>query len=178
MKHFEKKEHTQSIYKGKIIHVHVDDVSLEDGSCSKREIVSHPGAVGILAFTKAEEIILVKQFRYALNEVVLEIPAGRMDQHETHLECAKRELLEETGYTSDNITYLGQIYPSPGYSNEVIHLYIAKNCAYQKQQLEAGEFLDVEFHRIDALKQMILDNKIWDAKTVVALLKYSSINLL
>lgn len=176
MKHFEKKEHSHSIYKGKILHLHVDDVSLEDGSCSKREIVSHPGAVGILAFTKTEEILLVKQFRYALQEVILEIPAGRMDKHETHLECAKRELLEETGYVSDSITYLGQVYPSPGYTNEVIHLYVAKNCTYQKQQLEAGEFLDVELHTLQDLIRMILDNKIWDAKTLVALLKYSSIN--
>lgn len=176
MKHFEKKEHSHSVFKGKILHLHVDDVSLEDGSCTKREIVSHPGAVGILAFTESEEILLVKQFRYALQEVVLEIPAGRMDKHETHLDCAKRELLEETGYVSDSITYLGQVFPSPGYSNEVIHLYVAKNCTYQKQQLEAGEFLDVELYTLTELNQMILDNKIWDAKTLVALLKYSCIN--
>lgn len=175
MKYYEKKQREKSIFKGRVLHLHVDDVELSDGTRSTREIISHPGGVAILAFTKEHEVLLVKQFRYAIHESILEIPAGRMDQNETHFDCAIRELKEETGYISKEVSYLGQMFPTPGYSSEVIHLYLAKNCVYTGQTLEEGEFLDVIKMSYEDVLNRIQNNEIWDAKTIIALLKYDKL---
>ncbi len=114
---------------------------------------------------------LVKQFRYPYKEVIYEIPAGKIDSGEKPFQTVKRELKEEVGGYSDNIIDLGVIYPSPGYTNEKIYIYLALDVVFEKQQLDDGEFLEVEFFDFDSVLQMINDNIIKDSKTVITMLK-------
>ena len=112
-------------YNGRIINTRVDTVLLPDGRQSKREIIEHSGGVGVIAVTEEGKIALVRQYRHPYGEIIYEIPAGKLEKGEQPLDCGKRELEEETGFTADNWQSLGQIYPSPGYCAEVIHIFLA-----------------------------------------------------
>lgn len=162
------------IYNGKIIRVEKDEIEMDNGHRSTREVVFNSGGVAVLALTKEHKVVLAKQFRYPSKEELLEIPGGKQEQDENFIETAKRELLEETGYVSDDVTYLGYLYPTVAYCSEVIHLALAKDCVFTKQHLDEGEFVDVVLLDYDDAIAKIMDNTIKDGKTIVALLKYHS----
>ena len=125
----------------------------------------------IVALTENNDLYFVKQFRYPHAKVLLEIPAGKLEWGESHLECGKRELHEETGCTADEFTYLGCLYPTPAYDSEIIHMYLAKGLHKDKQKLDDDEFLEVYTIPLDKAVEMVMNNEIEDAKTQLALLK-------
>ena len=171
MKHFEKTLDTKSIFDGKIIHVRSDTVELENGQQASREVVDHPGGVCIAALTENNELLFVRQFRYPYSEVVLELPAGKLEKGQTPLENGKRELLEETGAIGREYIPLGKLYPSPGYCGAIIHLYFCKVEKYEQQHLDDDEFVTVERIPVERALEMVINNEIPDAKTQVAVLK-------
>ena len=163
------------LFDGKVVRVERDQIVLESGEKSMREVVYNNGGVGVLAFTEKEEVILVKQFRYPSQEDLYEIPGGRQEKGEDYCVSGLRELKEETGYVSNDVSYFGYLYPTVAYCAEVIHLVVAKNCVFEKQCLDEGEYVDVELIPFETVKEMIYRNEIKDAKTLIALLKYDSL---
>ncbi len=162
---------TEKIYDGKIFKVTKDTVFLENKQNAIREVVHHSGGVCVVPITDDGEIILVKQFRYPFQEAILEIPAGKLNINEDHYECGLRELLEETGAVPNEYSYLGTAYPTPAYVTEKIHMYLAKGLTFKEQKLDEDEFLDVVKMPFDEAISLVMDNKICDAKTQIALLK-------
>lgn len=163
---------SQTIFQGKIITVYKDKVKCPNEKIATREIVRHHGGVGILA-TVDDKIILVKQFRYAYNQDTIEIPAGKLEYNEDSNLAGARELEEETGYSAKKLVPITQIYPTPGYCDEIIHLYEAKD-VYKVENPLAGdedEFINVLFIPIDEAYQMVIDQKIKDSKTIIAIMK-------
>lgn len=170
MKKFnEKTIHDEQIFQGKMINLHVQTVELPNGKYSKREIVRHPGAVAILPFTTDGKLIVVEQFRKALDRSIIETPAGKLERNEETLLCAMRELKEETGYTSKQITYLVSFYTSPGFADEIIHLYIAYDCVPGENQLDEDEFVEPLTITLEEARQMIKNQQIIDAKTILSI---------
>lgn len=154
------------IYKGNFLEFRNLEVELPNGKESNRDIIRHPGACGIIAFLDDENIILVEQFRLALNKVLLEIPAGKLDKGESIEECAKRELREETGYIAGNIEYLGSIATAPGFCDEIIYLYKATNLTLGSKDEDEDEFTNVKIMNINEVKEKIKKGEIIDVKTV------------
>ncbi|MEE1060288.1 MAG: NUDIX hydrolase [Ruminococcus sp.] len=171
MKLFEKTLSSQSVFDGKILNITLDEVELENGKTSKREVVNHPGGVTVAALDEENNLYFVKQFRYPYKEVVLELPAGKLEKGSTPLENGKRELLEETGATGYSYMSLGQVYPSPGYTSEIIHLYVCRIKTEGESRPDEGEFLNVEKIPLDKAVEMVLNNQLPDAKTQIAVLK-------
>lgn len=171
MKLYEETLARQEIYEGRIIHVHVDEVLLEDGKQSKREIVDHHGGVCVAVLTEEDEILLVRQYRYAYRQVLLEVPAGKLEKGEEPFEAMRREQKEETGTTGKNYRALGQLYPSPGYCSEVIHLWACRQDEQGERKLDEGEFLEVEKLPLRQAVEMVMQGEIKDAKTQAAILK-------
>ncbi len=162
----------EEIFDGYIVHLVRDTVELPNGAKATREVALHNGAVCVVPVTDEGEIIMERQFRYPFDEVIWEIPAGKLDKGEfDHLEAAKRELREETGYTAEKYTFIGELYPSPAILSENIHMFIATGLKKGEQELDEDEFLDVVKLPFTEVVQMILDNKITDAKTQTAVLK-------
>lgn len=168
---FEKTVDSQVIYEGKIITLKRDTALLENGAQVTREVIVHPGGVGIVPVTEEGELLLVRQFRYPHGKVLLEIPAGKLNWGEDPFECGKRELLEETGCTAEEYTFLGELYPTPAYLNEVLYLYMAKGLHYREQNLDEDEFLDVVRVPLDEAVEMVMRGDIPDAKSQAAILK-------
>ncbi len=167
----EKTVSSKDIFKGKIVNLKVDMVAMPDGSLAERELVGHPGGVGVVALTDEMEIILVKQYRKPIEKAILEIPAGKLDQGEDHKVCGIRELEEETGLLAENFEYLGFIYPSPGFTDEVTHIYLATNLYQGEIHPDPDEYLDIiKIPFSEAVKRM-MENEIADAKTVAGILK-------
>lgn len=166
----EKTIKSQTIYQGEILTLRVDTVELPDNKQSKREIVEHSGGVAVVAINDKQEVVLVRQYRKALEDFILELPAGKLDDGEDPLECARRELKEETGYQSKNIELLCETYPSPGFSKEKIYIYLAQDLIQGKAQLDEGEYLEVEKINIDKFIEMINNNEIKDSKTITGML--------
>lgn len=161
----------ETLFQGRIIEVHRDQVRLPDGSESVREIVEHHGGVGVIPVDDEGMVCCVRQYRYAFGEHVLEIPAGKLEKGEDPLECARRELSEETGFTARRFIDLGRAYPSPGYCHEILYIYLAAGLNPGKAHLDPGEFLDVERYSLDELADMAMNGELRDAKTVIAVLK-------
>ena len=160
------------VYNGKIINLRVDDALLPNGKTAVREVVEHRGGVCVAALTDQDEILLVKQFRYPYMEEILEIPAGKRDsKEEAPLECGKRELREETGAVADEFVFLGELYPTPGYCDEVIYIYAAKNLTFGETDPDDDEFLDVIKMPFNEALERVLSGEIKDAKTQTAVLK-------
>ena len=171
MKLDEKKLSSRIAYDGKILRLTVDDVELPDGSRSVRECVRHSGGAAVLCVIK-DRVLLVKQYRYLYGKAIYEIPAGKAEEGEEPSKAAARELEEETGYVAGELLPLLKLYPSPGYTDEVIYVYLAKNCRLNLQKLDDGEFLEVKLLKLDEVFQMIEGGEIADAKTVAAVYKY------
>lgn len=163
---------TRQIFEGRIIKLRVDDVKLPNGKISTREIVEHPGGVSIIAEKNDGKILMVRQFRKPANEALLEIPAGKLEYGENPELCAKRELLEETGYKVNNVKHLITFYTTPGFSNEKMYLYFAKDLIKDNSNTDEDEFLEVLEYTPEELMKMIFDNEIKDSKTIVAILYY------
>ncbi len=165
----EKTMKSEKIYEGKIINLRIDTVELPDKKYSKREIVEHPGAVGILQITDDGCLILVKQFRKSVEKALLEIPAGKIEVNEEPKETGLRELAEETGYKANKMEYLFEFYTSPGFSNEKIYLFLATDLEKGEINPESDEYIKVEKYKIDDLMDMVLRGEINDGKTIVAI---------
>lgn len=155
---------------GRVFTVETTEVELADGRKSKREIVHHPGGSCVLALDDNQDIYLVKQFRVGAQAPLREIPAGKLEGDESPLLCARRELLEEVGCIADSWQLLTQYYPSPGYTDELISVFLATNLSKGKQQLEEGEFLTVEKLPLDTAIAEVKSGQISDGKTIIAVL--------
>ncbi len=171
MDYTEKKIKTINGYHGVIVNVALDRVTLPDGGEALREVVSHPGGVCILALDEKNQVVCVRQYRYCFGEHLLELPAGKLEYGEDPAACAVRELSEETGITAGSVVPLGEIYPSPGFCQEVLHLYLATELHWGKAHPDAGEFLDVTVVPLDELVADVMSGKLRDGKTVAAVLK-------
>jgi len=166
-------EHTLSserLLDGKLICVQRDRVRLPDGSESWREYVLHPGAVVIAAFVDDDTLIFEHQYRYPVRSHFVELPAGKIDPHEPHGETARRELLEETGYTASNWRHATTMHAGIGYSNEVIELYVARDLSHIGHQRDAGEFMEVFAMSLDEAVEKVGKGAITDTKTAFSLL--------
>lgn len=165
------KNHFNLVFKGKIFSVNRETIRLAQDKLVTREWVKHPGAAGILGLTKKERVVLVKQFRPAVGESLLEIPAGLLPPGEAPIDCAFRELEEETGYRAKELIKLAEFYTTPGCSDEVFHLYLARDLVKKSRpNLDEGEELTVKELKLVEALQLLRDGKIKDGKTVIALL--------
>ena len=167
----ERTVHSETIFDGKIIKVMRDQAELPDGSLAAREVVEHHGGVCVLALDEDNSVTLVRQFRYPLQQQLLELPAGKLEYGEDHYAAAVRELSEETGLEAEEWTYLGYMLPTPGYCTEKIHMYLARKLKRQKQHLDEDEFLDVLTMPFETLVKQVMDNTVTDGKTAAAALK-------
>lgn len=168
----EKKVSSEEIYDGAILHVYKDTVTLPNGKPAGREVIRHVGAVGIVPLTEDGKVIVERQYRYPLDMVITEIPAGKLDsREEDRLEAAKRELQEETGISADEWSDLGIYYPAAAYTDEKITLYIAEGLHFGKQNLDEDEFLNIEAVPLEELLEDVMEGRIPDGKTQVAILK-------
>ena len=169
----EKMVSSQTIFEGRIIRVTLDQARLPDGTLAAREVVYHPGGVAVLALDSDNTVYLVKQFRYPLQELLLELPAGKLDHgsDEDALLGAQRELSEETGLEAAKWTYLGYTLASPGFCTEALHMYLAQDLTRKGQHLDEDEFLDVVTMPFDQLAGQVMDGTITDGKTVSTTLK-------
>lgn len=159
---------TESIYKGKIIDLEIQDVELPNGKTSKREIVNHPGAVAVICITQENKMVLVSQYRKALQKAITEIPAGKLEVGEEPESCARRELEEETGIKAETLTACDSFYTSPGFANEIVYVFKADNLSQGTIETDEDEFVERVDVTLDEAKEMIADGTIHDAKTIYA----------
>lgn len=163
---------SEKIYDGRILHVTKDTVSLPNGDISTRELIRHVGACCVVPLMEDGRVIVERQFRYPLDMVITEIPAGKLDsKEEDRLEAAKRELLEETGITADEWINLGDIHPAAAYTDEKLTMYLAKKLHFGDQNLDEDEFLNIEAVPLAELVDQVMEGEITDSKTIAALLK-------
>lgn len=155
-------------YEGKLLHIYADEVEI-GGRNTWREVVLHPGACAIIPVTEKKEILFVRQWRYAVQNALLEIPAGKLDPGESPDACAARELTEETGCTAKVIKKLGSVFTTPGFCNEEIHLYLATGLTAGEQHLDPDEYLDVVKLPVSEVRRMMSAGEFHDAKTLAAL---------
>ena len=167
----EKTLNSENVFSGRLLNVFSDEIRLPNGEKAGREYIKHVGAVCIVALTDDTKVIVERQYRYPMQDVTIEIPAGKLDsKNEDPLEAARRELREETGAVAERMTYLGKFYPTPAYSDEVIHMYLAEGLDFGEQSLDDDEFLTTELLPITDLANDILSGKIPDGKTQAAIL--------
>ena len=171
MELWEKTVESQTLYEGKIITVKLDQAQLVNGRLARREVVEHPGGVAILPLFDDGTVSLVRQFRYPFQAVVAELPAGKLEKGEDHRPAALRELEEEVGVTCGKLTYLGCLYLSPGYSTEVLHMYLAQDLKQGASHPDDDEFLEAERVPFTRLLEQVMSGEIVDAKTVALVLK-------
>lgn len=171
MELYEKTLSSKSMFEGRVIHITLDEIELPDGTKSSREVVKHPGGVCVACINKNNELYFVRQYRYPYHEVVLELPAGKLEKDSTPLENGMRELKEEVGATGKDYKFLGELYPSPGYTDEIIYLYLCKFDELGESCPDDDEFLNVETIHIDKAVEMVLNNEIKDSKTQTTILK-------
>jgi ADP-ribose pyrophosphatase len=166
----EKTLHSEEIFSGKVISLHLQDVELPNGKQSKREIIKHPGAVAILAITDDKKVVMVEQYRKALERTIVEIPAGKLEKGEEPALCARRELEEETGYECESLEWLTSFYTSPGFADEIVHVYVARGLSKKENAaaLDEDEFVNLEELTLEEAAQYVKEQKIYDAKTVFA----------
>lgn len=159
-----------TMWQGRIFDVNRLNVELPDGRMAQRDVVRHPGAVAIVALTDDGRICLVRQYRTALGRVTVEIPAGKLDPGEDPLECANRELLEETGMRAERMAFLTTIATGVGFCDELIHMYMATGLSFAASDPDADEFINVDLVPLDELIDAVLDGRIEDCKTVTGAL--------
>jgi len=170
MEFYETTLSSRQVFSGNLIRLRVDEVILPNGRKSTREIVEHPGAVAVVAITDKGEILMVRQYRKAIERDLLEIPAGKLEKGESSETCVKRELMEETGYFPNDLKYLTSFYTSPGFSNEIIHLYLAKNLVIKASNADYDEYLRAEKIPFEEAINKIQRGEIVDSKTITGLL--------
>ncbi|ABP67490.1 NUDIX hydrolase [Caldicellulosiruptor saccharolyticus DSM 8903] len=167
---YEKTIESKLIYDGSFISLKVDKVLLPDGKTSQRAIVLHSGAAVIVPVDQENNVVLIKQFRKPIEKVIIELPAGKLDKNEDPLECAKRELEEETGLRAQEFIKLTEIYTTPGFSNEVIHVYLARGLSQGSSHTDSDEFVEVFKVSLDEAILMVKNGEVKDAKTIIGLL--------
>lgn len=168
----EKQVSSETLLKGIILHMMRDKIICPSGNESTRELVRHIGAVCVVPITEDGKVILERQYRYPLDSVITEIPAGKLDSKtEDPLEAAKRELREETGYVAEDWTDIGDFYSAPAYSDELIHMYLAKGLKKGERDLDEDEFINVIEIPLEEAKDAVLKGEITDAKTQTGILK-------
>lgn len=168
----EKMISSEKVYEGALLRVYKDKVSLPSGEPAGREYIKHVGAVAVVALSDDGKIAIERQYRYPVGEVITEIPAGKLDSKtEDPLLAAQRELREETGITADEYLYLGPLYPTCAYTDEVIHMYLARSLHFGTRELDADEFLNVEMVPLEDVVSDIMAGKIADAKTQAAVMR-------
>ena len=173
MKKFEEKTiRSKEIYNGKVISLKIDDVMLPNGKEGKREIVNHPGAVAVIAITDEGKLVVVEQYRKALERSIIEIPAGKLEPGEEPATTAVRELEEETGYGCKELTYLQSFATSPGFADEIIHLFVARGLyeIENRAAMDEDEFVELMEITVEEGEQMVTEQRIFDAKTAFAIL--------
>ncbi len=171
MKLEEKKLSSEEIFDGVAIHLFKDEILLPNGNKGVREVIRHPGAVCVLPVTEDGQVVFVNQFRYALNKVTLEVPAGKLEKGEDPMEAALRELSEETGLTANNIFSIGDLYTTPALIDEVIHMYIATDLIEGEQHLDEDEFVNTLKMPLNEAVDMVMNGEIKDSKTQTIILK-------
>ncbi len=159
-------------FNGKILSVKVDQVKLPDGNRSEREIVEHPGGVTVIPYNPRGKIVMIEQYRHAAGQVLLELPAGRLEAEEEPEIGGRRELQEETGYKAGEMIHLFDFYTTPGYSTECLNLFLARDLQQGEQQLETGEFLSLTEIAPEEIPDLVLSGKVKDSKTAVGLLAF------
>ena len=162
------------VYRGKIFELIRENITLENGTTTDVEFIEHPGAAAIIPFLDDNRIVLLKQYRHALKKYIWEIPAGTLDPQEEIISCAKRELIEETGYSASGWQKLGEITPVPGYSDERIHIYLATELQPAEQHLDADEVIQVQEVEFNEALEMIGNGEIQDAKSIAGLFMASA----
>ena len=162
------------VYHGKIFELIRENITLENGTTTDVEFIEHPGAAAIIPFLDDNRIVLLKQYRHALKKYIWEIPAGTLDPQEEIISCAKRELIEETGYSASGWQKLGEITPVPGYSDERIHIYLATELQPAEQHLDADEVIQVQEVEFNKALEMIGNGEIQDAKSIAGLFMASA----
>ena len=163
---------SELIFDGKILHLYRDDILLPNGMPAEREVIRHIGAVCVIPVTDDGMVVMERQYRYPVDQIILEIPAGKLDsREEDHEAAARRELEEETGYRADRLIPLGKFYPACAYSDEAIWMYLAKGLTKGSAHRDCDEFLVVELIPLDQLTRQVLAGQIPDAKTQIAVLK-------
>lgn len=171
----EKQVSTERIFQGRVVGLRVDQARIGDGSIRGREVVEHPGGVSVVCLTEHNEVLMVRQFRYAPMEILLELPAGKLEPGEDPFEAMRREQKEETGTTAEAYVDLGVLYPTPAYDTEKIYLWACRVTGFGEQRLDDGELLEVERVPLEQLEAMVLENRIHDAKTQIGILKAAAL---
>ena len=166
---------TRRVYDGRVIDLDVDTVRFPDGSIGELEIVRHPGASAVVPFLSEPsggdpQVLLIKQYRYAAGGFIYEVPAGRLDDGESPLDCARRELREETGCTAERVEHMYTMFTTPGFTDEKIHLFLAVGLTHGESGRESDEFLEVETMPLSRALGMVERGEITDSKTALALL--------
>ena len=168
---YEKTIEKNTVYEGVIVNVRRDKAELVNGKVVGREVVEHPGGVTVIPVEPDGTVWCVRQFRYPFGRDMLEVPAGKLERGEDPFDCAVRELSEETGLTADEFVYLGPCCTSPGFSTEVLHIYLALGLHQGAMHLDPDEFLNVEKYGLEELTDRVMSGEIDDAKTIIAVLK-------
>lgn len=166
----EKTVNSKYVFRGRILNVRLDTVLLPDGRESTREIVEYSGAVAIVALTPAMEVVLVRQYRYPVGRELIEVPAGKIEEGEAPEACARRELMEEAGCQAASWRYLGRFYSTPGFTSELMHLYLAQDLTFSEQAPDEDEFVQVVRVPFKTAVEMALRGEICDAKSICGLL--------
>ena len=175
MQHTEIKLNSKEIFKGNVFRVTMDQVELENGMTSFREVVHHNGGACILPLTDDDKVLMVRQYRYALKEELWELPAGKLEKDEDPFEAAKRELEEECGLTADHYTSLGQFYPTVGYDTEIIYMWVATGLHKTQMHLDDDEFLTPDRVPLQKAYEMVMSGEIKDGKTIAGVLKLKAL---
>ena len=163
-------KNSRSIYRGKVVNLSLERVKLPNGFITELEIIHHPGAAAIVPFINADHVILIKQYRHAVGRYLYEIPAGKLMKGESPLRCAKRELEEEIGYEAQRFQKLASIYTSPGFCNEIIHIFSATHLVKTVQNLDLCEVLEVIEVPLQKALHLIQNGKMQDAKSIIGLI--------
>ena len=171
----ETREASSLIFHGHVVDLRVDQARIGDGSLREREVVVHPGGVSVVCLTDDNEVLMVRQFRYAAGEVMLELPAGKLEAGEDPFDAMRREQREETGTTAERYVSLGVICPTPAYDTERIYLWACRVTGWGEQKLDDGELLEVERISLWKAEEMALDNQLPDAKTQIGILKAAAL---
>jgi ADP-ribose pyrophosphatase len=166
----EKQIKSEKLFDGKILKLYFDQVRLPNGKTATREKISHPGAVGIVPITDDGNVLLVRQYRYPVDDITIEIPAGKIDKKEEPEKCARRELAEEVGAINGDLKLLSSFYTTPGFCDEVLHLYIATGFNMSQNNLDEDEFLDIVSVKHEEAVKWIMEGKIKDSKTIIGIL--------
>ena len=161
---------TEQIFTGSVLNLRVDQIEQSTGHRASREVVEHSGGVTIIPLLSEKQIVMVKQYRHAAAEVLLELPAGKLEKGEQPRACVQRELIEETGYNPGKVEKLFSFYTTPAYSSELLHLYLGRDLEFDKKDPDQGEIIVTEIIHRHQIMDLIEKGKIKDSKTIIGLL--------